>query len=294
VPSIAQMTKQGLLFVFNRITGEPIWGIEERPVPAFDAPGDSTWPTQPFPVKPVALARNSMDRDEVWDGYSDEHTAYCTELYDRSVQAGPDTPYGMLPSLVFPGSEGGGSWAGIAADNERRLVFVNTRDLGVIAQLQTRTSNGLKSFGKSKVPTSFYVGPSGYPCQKPPWAQLFAISTATGDIVWQVPVGEYEELTEKGITGTGTATAAGGPLATAGGLVFLGASNDATFRAFDSVTGEELWSAGLTTNGRATPMSYLGADGKQYVIAIAGGGDSNLDIPARPPSMAQVVAFKLP
>lgn len=294
VPSVAQMTKQGLLFVFNRITGEPIWGTEERPVPAFDAPGDETWPTQPFPLKPAPLARASMDRDEVWSEYNEEHTKYCTELYDRSVQAGPHTPYGMLPSLVFPGSEGGGSWAGIAADNERRLLFVNTRDLGVIAQLQTRTSNGLNSFGKSKIPTNFYVGPAGYPCQEPPWAQLFAIDTASGEIVWQVPVGEYDELTARGITGTGNATAAGGPLATAGGLVFLGASNDARFRAFDSRTGEELWSADIGVNGRATPMSYRGADGDQYVVAIAGGGDANLDIPPRPPGVARIIAYKLP
>lgn len=294
VPSVAQMTKQGLLFVFNRVTGEPIWGIEDRPVPAFDAPGDSAWPVQPYPLKPVPLARNSMDRDEVWTGYSEEHTKYCTELYDRSVQAGPHTPYGMLPSLVFPGSEGGGSWSGIAADNERQLLFVNARDVGVIAQLQTRTSNGLQSFGKSKIPTQFYLGPSGYPCNEPPWSQLFAINTATGDVVWQVPVGEYEELTARGITGTGTATAAGGPLATAGGLVFLGASNDARFRAFNSETGEELWSAVLDINVRTTPMSYLGADGKQYVVGIAGGGDAGFDVPQRPPGTARIVAFKLP
>jgi glucose dehydrogenase len=294
VPSVAQMTKQGLLFVFNRITGEPIWGIEERPVPAFDAPGDTASPTQPYPIKPVPLARNSMDRDEVWDEYSEEHTKYCTELYDRSVQAGPHTPYGMLPSLVFPGSEGGGSWSGIAADNERQLLFVNSRDMGVIAQLQTRVSDGLPSFGKSKIPTSFYVGPDGYPCNEPPWSQLFAIDTATGEIAWQVPVGEYEELTARNITGTGTATAAGGPLATAGGLVFLGASNDAKFRAFASETGEELWSAFLDINVRTTPMSYLGADGDQYVVAIAGGGDASFDIPPRQPGMAKIVAFRLP
>ncbi|MFO7287095.1 MAG: PQQ-binding-like beta-propeller repeat protein [Gammaproteobacteria bacterium] len=294
VPSVAQMTKQGLLFVFNRLTGEPIWGVEDRPVPAFDAPGDSAWPTQPFPIKPPPLARDSMDRDEVWTEYSEEHTKYCTELYDRSVQAGPHTPYGMLPSLVFPGSEGGGSWSGVAVDNERRLLFVNTRDLGVIAQLQSRVSNGLPSFGKSKIPTSFYVGPDGYPCQEPPWSRLFAIDTATGDIRWAVPVGEYEELTKRGITGTGTPNAAGGPLATAGGVVFIGASNDAKFRAFDALTGKELWSAFLDVNARATPMSYLGADGKQYVVAIAGGGDGNLDIPPRPPGIAKIVAFKLP
>jgi quinoprotein glucose dehydrogenase len=294
VPSVAQITKQGLLFFFNRITGEPIWEIEERPAPALDAPGDSAWPTQPHPVKPPPLSRMSMDRDEVWSEYSEEHTKYCTELYDRSVQSGPYTNYGMLPSLAMPGSEGGGGWGGIAADNERKLLFVNTRDLGVIAQLQTRTSNGLPSFGKSKIPTTFYTGPSGYPCQEPPWARLIAINTATGDIEWQTPVGEYEELTAMGITGTGNATASGGPLATAGGLVFLGASNDAKFRAFDSETGEVVWSAPLVNNGRASPLSYLGADGNQYVVAIAGGGDDAFNIPARPPAMTQIVAYKLP
>lgn len=294
VPSVAQMTKQGHLFVLNRLTGEPIWGVEERPVPAFDAPGDEAWPTQPFPVKPVPLARSSMDRDEVWDDYTEEHTKYCTELYDRSVQAGPFTPYGMLPSLVFPGSEGGGSWGGVAVDDERRLLFVNVRHIGVLAQLQTRVSEGLPSFGKTKIPTSYYVAPDGYPCNEPPWSELYAIDTATGDIVWRVPVGEYAGLTERGITGTGTATAAGGPLATAGGLVFIGASNDARFRAFDSATGKELWSAFLDLNVRSTPMSYLGADGKQYVVAIAGGGDGEFNVPPRPPGMAKIVGFALP
>ena len=294
VPSVAQMTKQGHLYVFNRLTGEPIWGVEERPVPRFDAPGDEAWPTQPFPVKPKPLSRDSMDRSEVWDEYTEEHTEYCTELYDRSVQAGPYTPYGMLPSLVFPGSEGGGSWSGVAVDNERQLLFVNTRHIGVLAQLQTRVSEGLPSFGKTKIPTSYYVGPDGYPCNEPPWSELFAIDTATGEIVWRVPVGEYPELREMGITGTGTGTAAGGPLATASGLVFLGASTDARFRAFDSETGKELWSAFLDISVRTTPLSYLGADGDQYVVAIAGGGDGSFNVPQRPPGMAKIVAFKLP
>jgi len=296
VPSVVQITKQGLLFFHNRVTGEPIWEVEERPVARLDAPGDEDWPTQPFPVKPPPLARMSMDRDEVWTEYSDEQTEYCTQLYDRSVQAGPYAPYGMLPSLAFPGSEGGGGWGGVAVDNERQLVFVTSRDLGVIAQLQSRTSNGLPSFGKSKIPQTWYVGPSGYPCQDPPWARLFAISSATADIVWEVPVGEFEELTAMGITGTGTITASGGPLATAGGLVFLSATDDDTFRAFNSETGEELWSTAIPISGRTTPMSYQGADGKQYVIAIAGGGgDLRLtNVPARPPTMATIVAYKLP
>ncbi len=109
-----------------------------------------------------------------------------------------------------------------------------------------------------------------------------------------MPVGEYEELTKARHHRHGTPNAAGGPLATAGGVVFIGASNDAKFRAFDALTGKELWSAFLDVNVRATPMSYLGADGKQYVVAIAGGGDGNLDIPPRPPGIAKIVAFKLP
>ena len=298
VPSVAQMTKQGQLYVLNRLTGEPIWGVEERPVPQFDAPGDATWPTQPFPVKPPALAKQSMDRDEVWTGYDQEHTDYCMTLYDRSVQSGPFTPYGMLPSLVFPGSEGGGSWAGSAIDDERKLLFINARHIAVLAQLQGGVDNGsptsLPSFGKSKIPTSYYVGPKGYPCNEPPWSELYAISTETGDIVWKVPVGEYEELKARGITGTGTATAAGGPLATASGLVFIGASNDQKIRGLDSRTGKELWSAFVDANVRTNPMSYLGGDGKQYIIAIAGGGDDSFNVPRRTPGMAKIVAFKLP
>lgn len=294
VPSVAQMTKQGQLFIFNRLTGEPIWGVEERPVPEFDAPGDETWPTQPFPVKPPPLAKQSMYRTEVWDDYTEEHTEYCTTLYDRSVQAGPYTPYGMLPSLVFPGSEGGGSWSGVAVDDERRLLFVNARHIAVLAQLQTRVSEGLPSFGKSKIPTSYYVGPEGYPCNEPPWSELYAIDTASGEIVWQAPVGVYEELAEMGFTDTGTATAAGGPVATASGLVFIGASVDRKFRAFDSESGEELWVVDVPLNARTTPMVYQGADGDQYVVAIAGGGDDSFAVPARPPGMVTIVAFKLP
>jgi quinoprotein glucose dehydrogenase len=297
VPSVAQMTKQGQLYVLNRLTGEPIWGIEERPVPRFDAPGDQTWPTQPFPVKPPALAKQSMDRDEVWTGYDQAHTDYCMTLYDRSVQSGAFTPYGMLPSLVFPGSEGGGSLAGSAIDDERRLLFINARHIAVLAQLQGGIDSGsptsLPSFGKTKIPTSYYVGPKGYPCNAPPWSELYAINTATGDIVWRVPIGEYAELKARGITGTGTATAAGGPLATASGLVFIGASNDAKIRALDSMTGKELWSSFVDENVRTNPMSYQGSDGKQVIIAIAGGGDDGFNVPQRERGIARIVAFKL-
>jgi len=294
VPAVAQMTKQGMLFMFHRLTGEPLFGMEERPVPRFDAPGDQAWPTQPFPVKPSGLTRDGMTRKEV-SKISPETEKYCTELFDKSVNMGPYTPYGMLPSLVFPGSEGGGSWAGVAADPTLDLVFLNTRHLGVIAQLQPSTSSGvLPSFGKQKVPTNFYVDPQGYPCNQPPWSELIAVSTKTGDVMWRTPLGEYPELTKKGITGTGTAVNDGGPIATASGLVFIGATTDFGFRAFDAKTGKELWRATLPDDSLMTPLTYQAANGKQYVVTVAGGGDAAFHIPAKTTSgNATIVAFAL-
>ena len=217
------------------------------------------WPTQPFPVKPVGLTRDSMTRKEV-SKISPEAEKYCTELFDKSVNMGPYTPYGMVPSLVFPGSEGGGGWGGVAANPTLGLVFLNTRHLGVIAQLQSSMSSGvLPSFGKQKVPTTFYADPQGYPCNAPPWSELVAVSTSTGDIVWRTPLGEYPELTAKGILNTGTAVNDGGPIATASGLVFIGATTDYGFRAFDAKTGKELWKATLPDDALMTPLTYQGA-----------------------------------
>jgi glucose dehydrogenase len=295
VPAVAQMTKQGLLFMFNRLTGEPLFGMEERPVPAFDAPGDAAWPTQPFPLKPAGLTRDSMTRKEV-SKISPEAEKYCTELFDKSVNMGPYTPYGMLPSLVFPGSEGGGGWAGVAGNPALNLVFVNTRHLGVIGQLQPSASSGvLPSFGKQKVPSNFYVDQQGYPCNAPPWSELVAVSTATGDIVWRTPLGEYKDLTAKGILNTGTAVNDGGPIATATGLVFIGSTSDFGFRAFDANTGKELWKVTLPDDVLMTPLTYQGANGTQYVVAVAGGGDAAFHIPAKPSpgANATVVAFAL-
>lgn len=266
IPAIVQGTKTGLLFFLNRLTGEPIFGVEERPVPPTDALGDAAWPTQPFPVKPEPITRLSMTRAEV-SKISPTAEKYCTEIYDQAVQMGPYTPYGMVPSISFPGSTGGGSNNGSAFDPGRGMVFATARNVATIGQLSAMLSSDvLPSFGKTKMPFEYYLDHDGYPCNAPPWAELFGINANTGEHVWRVPLGEYKELTAKGIAKTGTATNSGAPLATAGGLVFIGGTADGQFRAFDSMTGKELWSASPGFNVGGYALSYRGANGKQYVV----------------------------
>jgi quinoprotein glucose dehydrogenase len=158
------------------------------------------------------------------------------------------------------------------------------------------SSGVLPSFAKQKIPTTFYTDPQGYPCNAPPWSEIVAVSSSTGDIVWRTPLGEYKDLTAKGILNTGTAANEGGPIATASGLVFIGATADYGFRAFDAKTGKELWRATLSDDVMMTPLSYQGANGKQYVAAVAGGGYAVFHLPAKPsPSgNAMLVAFALP
>jgi len=290
IPALAQSTKQGLLFILNRLTGEPIFGAEERPVPHLDALGDATWPTQPFPLKPVPIARTSMTREEV-NKTSAESEKACKALYDKMVQSGPYTPYGMVPSLVFPSSEGGGSWSGASYDPTRHLIVVNTRSLGTAGELRPSLSSGLlPSFGKVKIP---FDDPEGYPCSAPPWGELMAINADTADILWRVPLGEYQELTKRGVPKTGTPNA-GGPIVTASGLIFIGSTTDQQFRGFDSATGKELRSTTLPNDAIATPLTYMGRNGKQYVATVAGGGLDNFVKPALPgPRQNVVVAFAL-
>ncbi len=301
VPALVQTGKIGYVFVFDRVTGKPLFPIEERPVPKGDAPGEQYSPTQPFPVQPPPVARVSISRDDIVtaDDTTPEHAKACQELWDKSdfYNAGPYTPWVVHTSpadtkltLIFPGATGGANWGGAASDPRMGYVFVNMQNAGSTGFLEKNPKYNAETKGKEVEyhrgtgSGSQYGGFSApvkdangkvignWPCQKPPWESLSAVNITTGEIAWTVPLGITEELPEAK-QHTGRSGAFAGPIATAGGLVFIGATSDNRFRAFDSKTGKELWSTKLDYTATAVPITYQGKNGKQYVaIMVAGGG----------------------
>ncbi len=270
IPAVAQITKMGLLFVLDRLTGKPVFGVEERPVPASDVPGEEAWPTQPFPLKPPPLARTTMRADEV-TRRTPEAERYCRELFEQMRVGQLYTPNGTNQTLLFPGSMGGGNWGGVSFDPSLRYVFVNTSNLGTFARM-VQSPKGAQVPYRNESAYARFVDADRYPCQQPPWGELTAVDLSTGDVAWKTVLGNFDEL--DGMKNTGTPNA-GGSIATAGGLVFIAATHDARLRAFRSRTGQELWARNLDATGNATPVTYMGRDGRQYVV-IAAGGPANL------------------
>jgi glucose dehydrogenase len=268
IPAVAEITKMGLLFILDRSTGRPIFGVEERPVPASDVPGEQTWPTQPFPIKPPPLARTTMRRDEI-SKRTPTAERYCLEQFDRYQHGDVYTPFGLKPTLVFPGSMGGGNWGGVSFDPKLAYIFVNTTNMGGIGHMAP-TPPGSPVPYRNESAYARFLDQDQYPCQQPPWGELSAVNANTGDIVWRVPLGGFDELESEPYK-HGGAPNVGGSIATAGGVVFIGATNDSHFRAFDSHTGKELWSVKLEAIANASPISYLGRDGHQYIVIAAGG-----------------------
>jgi len=272
IPAVAQITKMGLLFILDRKTGQPVFGVKEVPVPASDVPGEEAWPTQPFPLKPPPLARISIRRDELTTR-TPEAARFCRESFDKMQAGSLFTPYGVRTTLVFPGAMGGGNWGGVSFDPSLGYVFVNTSNMGAIGHMVPSPPGSAVPY-RNESGYARFLDPDRYPCQQPPWGELSAVDTATGEIAWRVPLGNFDELAAQGLKNTGTPNV-GGTIATAGGVLFVAATNDARLRGFDSRTGKELWAGTLDATGNATPITYLGADGQQYV-AIAAGGPAHL------------------
>lgn len=269
IPAVTQMTKQGLLFMFDRRTGGPIHGVEERPMlhDGF-APGEHPWPTQPFPVKPVPLARNSFSPDQL-ARITPEHRAMCEGLLQKDGglrTGGPYLPFGHKPSLLFPGTLGGGNWHGTSYNPELGYLFVNTQNVGEVYQIVDTPGQGPMAQR-----WKFWDAERYWPCQQPPWGELSAVDVSTGEVAWRVPLGRFPELEKLGITDAGTPNM-GGSIATAGGVVFVAGTLDNRFYAFEARTGRELWSADVGAAAHAVPMTYLGRDGRQYVAVMVSGG----------------------
>ncbi len=363
VDAVAQVTKSGHVFVFNRETGEPLFPIEERVVPPSDLQGESAWPTQPIPTKPAPFARQVFSADEITDVSPESHKA----ALEKFVKLRPHAPF-MPPSregtIIFPGFDGGAEWGGAAMD-PRGILYVNANEMPwILTMVETKPKVGpvlssgeqiysqicaachgvnrsgdsarafpslekiaeklkkpdivqLLNTGRGMMPSvaflsaeqkeavaGFLLGEStadrgsdqpatggadllisepythtgynrwvdtnGYPAVKPPWGTLNAIDLNTGESVWRAPLGEFPELTARGIPPTGTENY-GGPIVTAGGLVFIAASKDEMFRAFDQRTGKVLWQTQLPAAGYATPSTYM-VNGQQLIVIACGGG----------------------
>jgi len=299
IPALAQVGKSGYMFILNRVTGEPVYGVEERPVPKSDVPGEVSYPTQPFPLKPPAISRTGITKDDIVTAAdtTPDHAKACQDLWERSGlhNEGPFTPFpyhaegsNSKPAIIFPGFTGGANWGGTATDPKLGYIFVNTKDapavgwMDVNAKYVPGNKDGIepyirsapKGLGGFNAPAHDADGKQigSYPCFKPPWGRLIAVNAATGDFAWQVPLGITESLPE-GKQNTGLSNTAG-PIVTAGGLVFIGSTGDNRLRAFDSRSGKELWAAKLDYTATAVPMTFMGKNGKQYVaiVAATGGG----------------------
>ncbi|MCC6368505.1 MAG: PQQ-binding-like beta-propeller repeat protein [Bryobacterales bacterium] len=272
IPAVAQTTKMGLLFVFDRVTGEPVYGMEERKVPQTSIPGEVTSKTQPFPVKPPPISRNTFRIEEMYDR-SPEHARFCKELFETNhMKIGE--PYTPLPlegnALFFPSTLGGGNWGGVSVDPELGMLFVNVMNVAQWGHMEKRGDGYARASAYGPY-ARFWNRETHIPCQNPPFGEMVAVNLGTGDIAWRSPLGRIDALEAIGVHDTGTLSL-GGSIATAGGVVFIAATNDSRFHAFASKTGKLLWEANLEASGHTSPITYMGRDGRQYVTLMAAGG----------------------
>ena len=301
LPALLQPTKQGLLFTLNRLTGEPIIPVEERRVPHNGVPGEQLSPTQPFPVAPRPLTPSRIRADDAF-GLTFWDRGKCHDMIAAARSSGIYTPPSLQGTIVYPFDGGGTNWGGLAFDAVHDIAYVNTSNAMHLVRLfpanafaAEKAANPDKEVAPQRgtpygMIRTVMTGPFGLPCNPPPWGQLHAIDMHDGHVMWDAPLGTTEDIApfSQYILGkTGTPNL-GGPIVTAGGLVFIGAAMDDYLRAFDAKTGAELWRGRLPAGGQATPMTYVWK-GRQFVV-IAAGGQAKLNTKRGD----SVVAFALP
>jgi quinoprotein glucose dehydrogenase len=302
IPVVIQGNKTGFLYVLNRDTGVPVFPVEERPVPQPDVPGEVTSPTQPFPLAPPALVPQKLSADDAW-GITPEDRDACREQLKRLRNDGLFTPPSVKGSLSVPGNVGGMNWSGYAYDPQHSLLLVNTNNLpakmGVIPADKywdevDKNTQDAEYTQQSGAPYGMFrdflfAKAHHLPCASPPWGTLSAVDMATGAIRWQVPLGSLAPDNPAIPQGT---LSLGGPIVTAGGLVFIaGTIIDPAIRAFDVETGKEIWKAQLPTSGAATPMTYQMRPGGKQFLVIAAGGHAKI---TEEKQTDEIIAFTLP
>ena len=326
VHALSETGKTGLMYILDRTTGKPVFGVEEKPVAKGDVPGEWYSPTQPIPVKPEPLSRKTWTLADVVTAQdtNEAHAAACRKLLQdyggTFFNAGAFTPYfmhvdgGPMKASINLPQNGGSLWGGTAVDPRSGMLFINTSEGGSIGYMETRKPGVNYGRGDENSPQTYdranlsapgayqsfsakYTDASGktvsLPCIRPPWGRLIAVNGNTGDIAWQIPLGVTEDL-PAGKRNTGRYNGNGAPIVTGGGLLFIGATDDKRFRAFDEKTGKELWEYKLDYSAQDVPITYTGKDGRQYVavVAAAPGGPRGPD--GKPANAESLIAFALP
>jgi len=320
IPAIAQPSKQGFVYVFNRITGQPIWPIEERPVPQSDTPGEKSWPTQPIPTAPPPFARQSFTENDINPYVSEGDQAKVREILRTYRNEGLYTPPSLRGAIMMPGHNGGANWGSSAVDPRNGRLFIVSKELPTTALLRepgARGTGGAPAGGGAAggapvrpppapppnagpdfvpytAPVDFMIQSNGLSAIGPPWSQLTAYDLNEGTILWQVPNGDVAPLAERGITGTGSHAPRGGVVATGGGLLFAATSSDRALRAYDADTGNVLWKFDLPAASEGVPAVYQVNERQYLAIAVGGSGLFSQQLGLPEPGPGQYMVFALP
>jgi glucose dehydrogenase len=311
VDIVAQPSKQGFLYVFDRVTGAPLWPIEERPVPQTDAAGEKTSPTQPFPTAPPPFARQSFTEKDINPYLSAEDQAKVRELLRASRNEGLFTPPSERGTISLPGHNGGANWGSSAVDPTRGTMYIVSKEIPTLDKLVAPAEtpaegrggrggapaappNTPPGFVLFNSPYNFVMQSNGLSAIGPPWSQLTAYDLNKGTIIWQIPNGEFPGLPGNP-TNTGSHAPRGGPVVTAGGLIFVGTSSDRKLRAYDQDNGKVLWARDLPAACEGVPAVYE-VNGRQYVaISVGGNGLFPPKVGLQtPPGQGQYMVFALP